>query len=78
MKVAATFAVMAVVACGGGLSVDDQADLQNAARLSAMGYRHQDSGTPGAALDRGAFCAVSAVLRDQKLPAVDAGINCGP
>lgn len=70
--------VTALTACGGGLPPEDKANIQNAAKLSAMGYAHQDAGTAGAALDRGAYCASAAVLRDLKLPAVDAGINCGP
>jgi hypothetical protein len=67
-------------ACGGSsaLSLADQANVTSAAQLSAMGYRHQDAATLGAALDRGAYCAATKVLRDHHLPlpTVDAGITC--
>lgn len=73
---ACSFAIVA--ACGGGLSDPDKANLANAARLDGMAYRYEDASTPSAALVRGAYCATAAVLRDQKLPAVDAGIPCAP
>lgn len=65
------------LACGGPLSADDQASLKDAARLTGMAYRYLDGGPPRA-LDRGAHCAVQAVLRRQKLGEVEAGIPCTP
>jgi len=72
--------LLAVVAACGGISSVDLAGLNDAAKLAAMGYAHQEAGTPGAALDRGAYCAVAGVLRRNlgEAGAADAGIVCGP
>jgi hypothetical protein len=72
-------ALGALVACG-GLSAADLAGLNDAAKLTAMGYSHQEAGTPGAALDRGAYCAVAGVLRRNlgEAGTADAGIACAP
>lgn len=67
----------ALVACGASvLAPEDAAGLRDIAVLTGMGYAHQDAGTAGAALDRGAFCAANGILARQHLPTVDAGIQC--
>ena len=65
-----------LVACGGGLSADDKEDLVNASKLTSMADRYRDAASAPAALDRGAYCSLSAVLRDQHISAPDAGIAC--
>jgi hypothetical protein len=76
MVVAAFVSPLLVAACGGGLATVDQTDLQNAATLNAKAYAMEDAATSQAALERAAYCATIAVLRDQKLPIVDAGVPC--
>jgi hypothetical protein len=79
-EVAADLALLGMLlcACGSTLSDANKRDLQTAARLNGMAYSYQDAATPAAALERGAYCATAAVLRDQGLPAYDAGIPCAP
>jgi hypothetical protein len=62
--------------CARGLSDANREELRSAAKLSGMAYGHADAGTPFAALSRGAYCSVAAVIRDQKIDPVDAGIAC--
>lgn len=78
MKRALTLVTLAVLGACGGLSAADLAGLNDAAKLTAMGYARQDATTPGAALDRGAHCAVVGVLRRQTGEAgtIDGGIAC--
>ncbi len=75
-RLALVLSAVLAASCARGLSDANRESLRNAAKLSGMAYTHQDAGTAGAALDRGAFCAVASVIRDQKLAPVDAGIAC--
>ena len=68
---------VAMADCGGpALTPADASGLHDVAVLTSLGYARQDAGTPGAALDRGAFCSVQGILTRQHLPTVDAGIVC--
>ena len=69
-------ALATVSGCGTTLASTTEANVENAARLTAASYRHQDAGTAGAALIREAYCDVAKVLADEKFPPVDAGIPC--
>ena len=66
---------LTLVACGAGLTDADKNNLKNAAELTSMAYRYQDAG-PAQALDRGAHCAVRAVLRNNMIDTPDSGIVC--
>jgi hypothetical protein len=78
MVVAASVSPLLVAACGGGLATVDQTDLQNAATLNLKAYQMEDAASTPAALERAAYCATIAVLRDQKIAITDAGVPCGP
>lgn len=67
---------LVVAGCGGGMSSESATDVQDATRLTAASYAHQDAGTAGAALIRQAHCSLQAVIRNEKLSPVDAGIPC--
>lgn len=70
--------VAAGTGCGSSLSDADKAGLVTAARLNGMAYAYQDAASPSAALERGAYCATSAVIRNQKIAGPDGGIACQP
>ena len=65
-----------MLGCGGGLPPEDVANVENAAKTSAAAYRYVDGG-PAGALIRATHCSVAAVIRNEKLPPLDAGIGCG-
>lgn len=68
--------LLALTACGGGLSDVDQAALRESAVLNGKAYAHADAGSAESALERGAFCATAGIMLRQKLAPVDAGITC--
>ena len=66
-----------VTGCGGGnVAPTTEANVENAARLTAASYAHQDAGTAGAVLIKEAHCDLQAVILDQKFAPVDAGVPC--
>jgi hypothetical protein len=67
-----------MLGCGSSLAPTSKANLTNAARLTERAYFYQDASSAAGALDRGAFCSIQAVLRDEKLGQIDSGVNCAP
>ena len=66
----------AIIGCGGNIASTTEANVENAARLTAASYAHQDAGTAGAALIKEAHCDIQKVIADQKFAALDSGIGC--
>jgi hypothetical protein len=64
--------------CTAHLVSTTRTNLVNAAHLTEASYHYLDAGSAPAALERGAFCSINAVLRDEKLGPLDSGIVCAP
>ena len=67
-----------LVGCATGLSAASKTSLVNAARLTEKAYHYQKAGSAPAALDRGAHCAIQAVLKAENIGQVDSGVPCAP
>lgn len=75
MKLGITISLF-VMGCSGNIVSTTEANVENAARLTAASYRYQDASAPGAFLIKEAHCDVQAVIRDQKFKPLDAGVPC--
>ena len=64
------------IGCATGLSATSKASLVDAAHLTEKAYHYQEAGTAPAALDRGAHCAIQAVLKAENIGQVDSGVPC--
>jgi hypothetical protein len=73
--VRAAIVLLTLASCGGGLPDVDVANLENAARTSAAAYRYEEAGAAHV-LIFATHCSLQAVLRDQKLAPLDAGVPC--
>jgi len=67
---------LALAGCGGNIASTTEANVENAARLTAASYNHQEAGTAGAALIKEANCDLQKVIVDQKFAPYEAGIPC--
>ena len=72
----ALVAAVLVIGCGRGLPAEDATDVENAAVSSALAYKYLDADSNAAILICATHRSVQAVIRDQKLAPVDAGIPC--
>jgi hypothetical protein len=67
--------------CCGGLSSEDRSALLSAASLNLQAYEIIDAGGNGSvprALERGAYCATTAVLARNGGSSPEGGIQCKP
>ena len=70
--------LLLLAACGSALTQNSKDNIRNAALLTAAEYRYLDAGTPEAALNRGAHCALLKVIQTQGLDPIDGGVSCLP
>ena len=63
-------------ACSAAVPAVTATKIEDATRLTAASYAHQDAGTAGAALIREAHCDLQSTIGDLKLAPVDSGIPC--